>query len=157
MQGFTNYMLNTVIVLIVLLTGNFVYNQTAEAYIRHADISNFVELKQFVAEDICIGDKKQNIVFTRLVYGTENGYDATVVKELFLVERGMQTKITDEVKTPFLEISEDGIVTIIQNIPGDLDSGNYQWVLRLSIIIKGIVRDDVPLIQSNIFKIKECV
>lgn len=156
MTWFTNYILNTIIVLILLLLGNFVYVQGTEAYIRHADISNFYENKDFFVENICVGDTKQAVASTRFVYGTDTGYDATVIRELFLVERGLQTKILDEAATPFIEVAENGSVTRIQNIPSDLEVGAYQWVLRISLVIKGIIRDDIPLVESNVFQIKNC-
>lgn len=156
MKPIINYILNTTIVLALLVVGNMFYQQVVYAYIQYADISNFYENTEFFVENICVGDMTQNVLSTRFVYGTEIGYQATVVRELFLIERGLQTKILDERSTPFIEFTETGIVTRVQNLPPDLIVGDYQWVLKISLIIKDVVRDDVPLIKSNIFQVIDC-
>lgn len=155
MHWLRDYLLNVLIVLAILSGGSFVYQQSWEYYYTHAPIETFFESHGLFVSDICFGENEQNIVSTRFVKGTDTGYPAYVIRELFLVERGMQTKVYDEYAQPFVEYSPAGTVTRIQQLP-DLRPGSYQWAIKVSIVVGGVVRDDVPLILSNIFQVKRC-
>lgn len=151
-----NYILNVAIAFIILLLGGFVVDQAKHLYYAYAPIDYFYESGPMTAEDICLGDSTQKITSGRVVRGTDDGWPAIVYRELFLVERGMQTKVFEQVAYPFVEVAGNGESTRFQQIPDFIKVGKYQWVLSVTLVISGVERNDIPLIESNLFSVLDC-
>jgi len=149
-----DYILSFVLVFMALTVLSFLHNQAQQTWWTYADISNFYQAQEVHVANVCVGDTTQKVNSIRFVYGTDTGYPAVVVKELFLVDAG-RSRVASEVSTPFIEVDEDGMVKRIQRLPDDLISGDYLWVLYLTINIHGIERD-VPPIESNLFTVRKC-
>ena len=151
-----DYIINVLVALAVLLIGSYLLNAGQRAYYTHAPIEWFYVSGGMVAEDVCLGDTSQTIVSTRTIYGTDTGYPATVVRELLLVERGIQTKVHDEVAMPFVEQTTNGVTRRKQQLPSWLTVGQYQWFLNVTLTINGVVRNDIDTIESNVFQVTNC-
>lgn len=153
---FFDYALNVLIALVVLYFGGQLVAFAQTQYYTYAPIENFYRNVNFYAPDVCLGDKQQTLKSERFVNTEVEGYPSIVVRELFLVERGMQTKIFDEVAYPFIEKRDDGLVYRVQALPDGMDLGDYQWALHVTIKIGDVTRDDVSYITSNLFRVVEC-
>lgn len=155
MKSVINYTLNTCIAFLLLLVGQFCWSQGLNMYYAYAPIENFYQQELFHAEDVCIGDTTQIIHSKRFVYGTKDGYGGSLIREMYLLKDDTVIKILDENAMPFVEVRVDGLVTRQQNLPY-LALGDYKWILYLTLDIHGVQRT-IPPIESNIFKVKECV
>lgn len=155
-QAFINYGLNFILALIILWVGGLLIEQGKTFYNTYAPIEDFYVNESLIVEDVCVGDTSQNVVSTRFVNKNVDGYESTVIKELFLVQVEGNVKVYDEFRTPFIEKVENGIVYRVQQLPPWLEAGQYQWVMKVTLTVGNVVRDDVPLIESNIFNVKVC-
>jgi len=157
MKALLNYILNTFIVFVILLAGHWVFNATQTAYYKLMPISTFYEHESFTADDACIGAKSHLVHAKRFVYGTDIGYGGEIIREMFLFKDGKEIKVLGEHSMPFVEVRNDGLVTRLQPLPTDLEEGEYQWVMYLTLVVHGVLRDDIAPIESNVFKIIPCV
>lgn len=135
---------------------------TWDAYWKHyyqtADISNFYENVAVEASDVCFGDSKQHIESIRFVKGTDTGWPADIVRELYTVENNtVKSKVFDQYATVFIENVPDGKVSREADLP-PLPVGIYKWEISLIKLYLpyGIIRVDSPRLLSNNFTVTEC-
>lgn len=152
---FFDYALNVLIALVILYFGGQLLAFAKNQYYTYAPIENFYESREMYAPDVCLGDKEQTLRSERYIKSDSHGYNAVVVRELFLVGEDKTTKVFDEIAYPFVEKTGNGLVYRVQRLP-DLKLGDYQWVLHVTLKINDVVRDDVPLVVSNVFEVVEC-
>lgn len=152
----TDYILNFVLALIVLVFVGSAIDIARHLYVSYAPISYFYVSESLVVDDVCYGDTKQLVTSTRFVHGTDTGYRSVVNKEMFLIDSDSRTKVYEETTEPFIEFVNNGTVTRFQSIPNDLSTGQYQWMLYPTLTINGVPRP-TPVLISNVFSIKDCV
>lgn len=136
--------------------------QSFTSYWRHyyetAPISNFYEAMAFEAENICTGDITQDIKTVRFVNGTESGWAADIIRELYKVnDAKLKAKIYEENANVFIEKIPDGMSSREAAIP-PLKAGVYQWevvIIRLYLPY-GVVRVTSPSLISNTFSVTDC-
>lgn len=138
----------------MILLGWHGFNLLVQAYYQYAPISFFYKNHSLIARDVCVGEEGQVIESNRYVVTTE-GLNGTVTRELFLVTMdGNEVKILNEKADVHIEKKDH--VLRVQPLP-KLKVGEYRWKLRIIIHLNyGVDRYDVPIIDSNVFKVKEC-
>jgi len=156
MNAIFNYIVNTIVILVLLIVGQAAFVSAKAAYYTHMPIDTFYKNLSFTAGDACVGDKYHLIHSVRQVNGTDIGYSGEVVREMFLYKDGKPVKLFEETASPFIEVRPDGMVTRLQSLPHGLGEGHYQWVIYLTLFIHGVPRTDVPPLESNLFTIRNC-
>lgn len=139
-----------------------ILEQSYASYQRHyyesQPIEAFYEAFSLEAENICVGEKIQTLKSVRYVHGTETSWAADIVRELYKVEVGQdRSKVHEESANVFIENVPDGIATREAAIPV-VDAGLYQWDIALIRLYLpyGVVRVNVPSLNSNVFAVVEC-
>jgi hypothetical protein len=150
-----DYSLNVLIALIILSVFGTLYEQSKVAYYTFSPIETFYEAGELTASDVCLGDTKQLLTSTRTVKNTSVGYPATVVRELSVLKDGTSIEIYKESVDVFIQAKDNGLVSRHQLlIP--LEVGEYRWAIYPVIKTGTVVRNDVPPIISNVFKVYDC-
>ena len=149
--------------LFILVVTSFSYNtlsstleQSEIRFYQTASISEFYTVEYITPDDVCVGDSFQTCTSKRRVYNTEKGWNSDIAIELFQTSPTF-VKRYDEFRSPFIEFRDGKEGSRIQLIPSDLPVGEYLWAINVSLKLpKGVIRNDVPLIYSDPFLVKEC-
>lgn len=130
-------------------------------YYRTQPISTFYEALAFEADNVCVGDNTQHVETVRLVKGTETGWAADIVRELYVIPDGTtvegRSKVFDESADIFIEVIPDGFNEREAALP-ELAEGVYQWdivIIRLYLPYD-VVRIESPQLTSNLFAVEDC-
>lgn len=127
-------------------------------YYRTAPIENFYESISLEASNICVGDTTQHLESTRFVKGTESGWAADIVRELYVIGKNrVRAKVFEESADVFIEVIPDGQNAREAAIPA-LSTGVYQWeitIIRLYLPYD-VVRVATPSLTSNTFSVEDC-
>lgn len=124
----------------------------------HKPIEEFYINKGIIMYDVCYGDTEQLLTTNRYALGTPYGWPIDVTKELFWVfDNGETQQVHSEIGFGFVEVTKNGTSSRLQSIPV-VPVGEYVWGIKITSLYLpyGVVREDVPPINSTTFKVIQC-
>lgn len=127
-------------------------------FYQTAPISTFYEALAFEADNVCLGDTIQRVESTRYVRGTDSGWAADIIRELYKFnDTKTKAKVFEEQANVFIENVPDGRSAREAAIP-PLKIGVYQWEITIIRIYLpyNVVRVETPSLISNTFAVKDC-
>lgn len=128
-------------------------------YYETAPISEFYKDVSFEAENLCFGNVTQSVENVRYVKGTDSGWAAYIIRELFVIDvKNEKTQVFTDSSAIFFEVIPDGINRREAAIPKDLPIGSYKWEITIIKLYLpyGVVRVTTPSLVSNLFAVKDC-
>jgi hypothetical protein len=155
MNDALNIAINFIIALALVSVVSAAIPRAERLYYKYADIDNFYVATTIEAPDVCVGDATQRLISDRRVLKTDVGYNAYVVRELFLLGSDTSEEYYKESKDTFIQASTNGSNPRTQHLP-TMKVGQYIWVLYITLYVNGVERNDVPPLLSNTFNVTLC-